>query len=98
MSEAEVAKSGDVGSRIDGAAAAAAVPTPQSELEVIFNDGDIAVLNKPSGLRTVPGKAVGPEAETRAHVRHQDTTGFRMRRVLYGMYQHEIKIDGGITS
>lgn len=69
MSDGEVAKSADIASRID---AAAVVPAAQSsELEVIFNDNDIAVLNKPSGLRTVPGKAVGPEAETRAHVRQQ---------------------------
>lgn len=39
------------------------------ELTVIYSDEDIAVLDKPSGLRTVPGKVVGPEANTRAHVR-----------------------------
>ena len=39
------------------------------ELTVIYSDEDIAVLDKPSGLRTVPGKVVGPEAKTRAHVR-----------------------------
>lgn len=39
------------------------------ELSIIHQDDDIVVLNKPSGLRTVPGKAVGPEAKTRAHVR-----------------------------
>ncbi|CAM9238627.1 unnamed protein product, partial [Hapterophycus canaliculatus] len=37
-------------------------------LDVIFTDADIVVLNKPSGLRTVPGKAVGKEAETKAHM------------------------------
>lgn len=39
------------------------------ELTVIYSDEDIAVLDKPSGLRTVPGRVVGPEAKTRAHVR-----------------------------
>ncbi|CAM9361679.1 unnamed protein product [Pylaiella littoralis] len=68
MSGVEVTKSEDDGSQLGASAAAAAVPAAQSELEVIFHDSDIAVLNKPSGLRTVPGKAVGPEAETRAHV------------------------------
>lgn len=36
---------------------------------MIYSDEDIAVLDKPSGLRTVPGRVVGPEAKTRAHVR-----------------------------
>lgn len=40
-----------------------------SELNILHSDDDIVVLDKPSGLRTVPGKAVGPEAKTRAHVR-----------------------------
>lgn len=35
---------------------------------MIYSDEDIAVLDKPSGLRTVPGRVVGPEAKTRAHV------------------------------
>eukprot|EP00903_Cladosiphon_okamuranus_P011065 g10446.t1 len=39
-----------------------------SELDIIFHDDDIVVMNKPHGLRTVPGKASGAEAETRAHV------------------------------
>ncbi|CAN0052807.1 unnamed protein product [Ectocarpus sp. 8 AP-2014] len=39
-----------------------------SDIDVIFSDTDIVILNKPTGLRTVPGKAVGPEAETRVHV------------------------------
>lgn len=61
----EMEKGTDAGSQEDAAAA----PAPASELEIVFHDDDIAVLNKPSALRTVPGKAVGPEAETRAHVR-----------------------------
>lgn len=83
MSGVEVTKSEDDGSQLGASAAAAAVPAAQNELEVIFHDSDIAVLNKPSGLRTVPGKAVGPEAETRAHVRQQDIVFFQTRtRVL----------------
>lgn len=39
-----------------------------SELDIVFHDDDIVVMNKPHGLRTVPGKASGAEAETRAHV------------------------------
>lgn len=42
---------------------------PDIGLDVIFSDDDMVVLNKPSGLRTVPGKVVGKEAETKAHVR-----------------------------
>lgn len=42
-----------------------------SELKIIFNDDDIVVIDKPHGLRTVPGKASGAEAETRAHVRKE---------------------------
>lgn len=82
MSDGELVKSEDVGRTSDAAAAADAVRAAQSELEVIFNDDDIAVLNKPSGLRTVPGKAVGPEAETRAHVREQRTPLFLRMRII----------------
>lgn len=46
-----------------------------SELGIMFHDEDIVVLNKPQGLRTVPGKASGPEAETRAHVRSAAVDG-----------------------
>ena len=41
----------------------------REKLTVIYTDEDIAVLDKPSGLRTVPGRVTGPEAKTRAHVR-----------------------------
>lgn len=40
-----------------------------NKLDVVYSDDDIVVLDKPSGLRTVPGKVVGPEAKTKAHVR-----------------------------
>lgn len=46
-------------------------PAAEVNLDVIYSDDDIVVLNKPAGLRTVPGKMVGPDAETRAHVSFQ---------------------------
>ena len=40
----------------------------EGELNVVYSDDDIVVLDKPAGLRTVPGKAMGPDTETKAHV------------------------------
>lgn len=41
------------------------------ELRVVFNDEDMVVLDKPSGLRTVPGRPTtnGQELESRAEAR-----------------------------
>lgn len=42
----------------------------EPELSVLYSDEDIVVLDKPSGLRTVPGKATeGAEMQSRAQVR-----------------------------
>lgn len=60
----------DMGAREDESDRREDATAATSELDVVFHDDDIVVLNKPHGLRTVPGKASGPEAETRAHVRY----------------------------
>lgn len=59
----------DTGTREKGGDGSEDVTPATSELDIVFHDDDIVVMNKPHGLRTVPGKASGAEAETRAHVR-----------------------------
>lgn len=54
---------------IDHSSIDLALDSQHAGLDVIYSDDDIVVLDKPSGLRTVPGKVVGSEANSRAHVR-----------------------------
>ena len=46
-------------------------PPTHPYLDIVFQDDDIVILNKPSGLLTVPGKA--PE--------HKDSLDYRVRLV-----------------
>ena len=51
-----------------------------SELEILFEDDYIIVINKPAGLLSVPGKTDGPSAESLLHAKpvhrlDQDTSG-----------------------
>jgi len=49
---------------------------PQSEIDVIYHDDDLVVLNKPSGLLSVPGRAIEHKdcLETRVQLRFPTAT------------------------
>ncbi|MCG9726739.1 RluA family pseudouridine synthase [Vibrio brasiliensis] len=45
------------------------------ELEILFEDDALVVVNKPSGLLSVPGKTITDSAYTRLQQRHPDVEG-----------------------
>lgn len=50
-------------------------PGINSSIEIVYEDDDLAVINKPSGLLSVPGKTITDSVYSRMKAKYPDSTG-----------------------